>query len=305
MDLFIELVIKVIPLYLLIGLGVLAGRKAKVSKDSVANLLVYFIEPAVVLLSLAGSNFDISYALLPLVMFCICLGLGYIMQRIGKIFWQDNTPNLLFFATSTPNTMFFGIPIVMACLGPAYVGIYILTQIGLYFFTFTIGYFVLARGNFTARESIKKLLSLPVLWALLISVPLGFIEFNVPEIVITYRQHLTGTMIVLGMMMVGLALAQFEDFKVDLKILTTLFALRYILWPVAMVVLIALDTYLFGLYPVEIHRMLLIFGTLPMAISFVTYAVQTEVQPAVAATAVLFTSLFSLFYIPIVFGFLL
>lgn len=48
MELFIELLLKVIPLYLLIGLGIVAGRKAGVTKESISNLLVYFIEPAVV-----------------------------------------------------------------------------------------------------------------------------------------------------------------------------------------------------------------------------------------------------------------
>lgn len=200
--------------------------------------------------------------------------------------------------------MYFGIPIVIACLGPSFVGIYMLTQIGLYFFTFTIGYYVLARGKFSASESIKKLLSLPVLWALLIGLPLGFVDIDVPEVAATYRQHLTGTMIILGMMLVGTALSQFESFKFELKIIATLFVLRYVFWPIAMLLIITIDKLFFGLYSSDIHRMMLIFGTLPMAVSFVTYAAQTGVQPTVAATAVLITSLFSLFYIPIFFAFM-
>lgn len=303
MELFFELFAKVLPLYILIGLGFVGGRYLGLGKEPVAKLLIYLIEPAVVLLSLASSNFDISYAGLPLVMFLTCLPIAFATLYLGKLIWKDDTPNLLFFATSTPNTMFYGVPIVNACFGAKLVPVYILTQMGLYLFTFTIGYFQLAKGQYSAQEALKKLSSLPVLWALLIGFPLAFIPFEVPQTVTVFTQHFTGAVIVLGMMLVGIALAEFSSFKLEVKIFTAIFALRYLLWPLALYAIILLDQNFFNLYPPEIHKMFLVFGVLPMAISFVTYAVQTGVQPAIAATAVLITSLFSLLYIPLIFSF--
>src|SRR5690606_1437871 len=104
--------------------GVVAGKKANVKKESVVNLLIYFVEPAVVLLSVAGSNFDITYIGLPLIIFILCFPTSYLMLAIGKRFWKDNTPSLLFFAVSTPNTMFFGLPIVIATVGSKMVPVY-------------------------------------------------------------------------------------------------------------------------------------------------------------------------------------
>jgi len=48
MDIFLLLFTRLIPLYLIIGLGYIAGKKLHAEKETIAALLIYILAPVVV-----------------------------------------------------------------------------------------------------------------------------------------------------------------------------------------------------------------------------------------------------------------
>lgn len=47
MSLALTLLVKIIPLYLLIGIGYLANRRLHVTKEGIARMLIYVFSPAI------------------------------------------------------------------------------------------------------------------------------------------------------------------------------------------------------------------------------------------------------------------
>ena len=72
MDVFLELFFKLIPLYGLILLGYLSGRRLNAQKETIALLLIYVITPVVVFDGAFRAQLDIGVLLLPFGVYVIC-----------------------------------------------------------------------------------------------------------------------------------------------------------------------------------------------------------------------------------------
>ena len=75
---------------------------------------------------------------------------------------------------------------------------------------------------------------------------------------------------------------------------------KFILWPLLMSVIIFADTYFFHLLTIEIRNIMFLLSLTPLAANTVSFATLLKVQPQKAAIAVLLSTLFALFYIPLI-----
>ena len=66
----------------------------------------------------------------------------------------------------TGNTMYFGLPVIIALLGPEWVGVYALLGLGSFLNEVGLGYFFGARGNATIKGALLKVIKLPVIHAI-------------------------------------------------------------------------------------------------------------------------------------------
>ena len=80
-----------------------------------------------------------------------------------KRLWPDATGNILAFTAGTGNTGYFGIALALIVFEPRVADIYIFTVLASFFYESTTGFYITAKGTFTARESLAKVLRLPVL----------------------------------------------------------------------------------------------------------------------------------------------
>lgn len=303
--LFELLLINIIPLCLLIGIGFVAGKWLEVNLHSLATIAIFILAPVVNFGAVVRIDFEPAYLLLPLGLFLISSAICVLTYYGGRFLFTDNTRNFAPMAASTGNTGYFGVPVVLAVLGPDALGIYLLMNFAVVLAENTVGYFYGARGHYGIRESFVKVFKLPVIYALLAGLAWNGLDMPLPNIFTTWWDRFTGAWVIIGMMLIGVALSKVEHYRINPKLIAVLFSAKFLLWPACTYAFALLDKAVLGFYGDDVHMMLLIIGTVPLAGNTVAYASQLNLRPGEAAMAVLASTLFAVAYIPLVFWILM
>lgn len=303
MSLFLAIFLKLLPLYALIALGYLAGRRLKAERHTVASLLFYILLPIVIFTGVMKTPIDSGVLLLPVVLFAVSSLLCAIVYRLAGLWWKkDSSRNVLALSAGNGNVGYFGLPVAMMFFDEAHVGIYIMALLGVTLYENSVGYYITARGKHSARESVMKVLKLPSLYAFLLGIVCNFLRVPLPDLFAEFVVQVRGAYTILGMMMIGLALATIDRVKPDLRFLAVAFSARFIAWPLTALGLIALDTAHLGLFSVEVHKALFLISIVPLAANSVVIATLLKAQPEKIAFAVVLSTLFALFFVPLMAG---
>lgn len=298
MDIFLTLLVKLVPLYLIILLGYISGRYLKVQKETVSALLIYVIYPVVVFTGVVKADINLSTLSLPFVIFSVSCLLCIVFYALARLFWQDASKNLLAFGAGNANTGYFGVPVALALFGEELLGLYILCIIGITFYENTLGFFITARGHHTPKESLMKLVRLPTLYAFVLGIVVSVSNIHLPELYFDTATNFRAAFTLLGMMVIGLGLASIRKFEFDLKFVGISFLAKFIAWPLCMALIIFIDNTVLHLYSQDVHKILLLISFTPLAANMVVFATQLKTHPEKASYAVLLSTLLALVYIP-------
>lgn len=298
MSVFLSLFVNLLPLYALIGLGYFAGRVLKVDRQSLGSLAIYLFMPVVVFGFVADLEFHTAYIALPIFIFIASTitGLGFL--ALGNRVYKDNQANLLAMCTSMGNTGYFGLPLVLLFFEKDLVAIYIFMMLGGLVYEATVGYYIAARGAFNVRQSIIKLLKFPTLYAMAAGFLINYMQVELPELFWTYWTHFKGAYVIIGMMIVGAALANIDKFVFGPRFIALVFAGKFIVWPAMAFTFITLDQYFFQWLTTDLHHLVMMMSIVPPAANIATFATQMNLEPEKAATTILIGTLFALIYIP-------
>lgn len=292
------LIENLIPLYLLIALGYIAGSRLDVNLHSMAIVAIFIVSPVVMFGGIMHISLTPAYLLLPVIIFAASGAICLCAWRLSSSRLAGNLPNLVGMCSATGNTGYYGLPVVLALLGPEAAGIYLLMNLGIAFSEYTFGYYAGARGHYDVRESIGKLLRLPALHAAWIALVCNALGVRMPEVFETYWHHFTGAWIVIGMMLIGIGLSKASTLRPNFALLGWLGAFRFAVWPAVMFCIAATDRFFLHLYDRDIHTMMLLIGLVPLGANMVAYAGHLNLPAGEAAMAVLLSTLFALAYLP-------
>jgi predicted permease len=291
----------IVPLYGLIALGFLAGRRLDVGTQAIANLLIFIIAPIVTFGGMARLKFESGYAFLPLFVLCISFCTTMVFYHAARILRRDNTANLIALGSVSGNTGYFGLPLVIALYGKDVIGVYLLMNVATSIMEVTIGYYLGARGVHTVRESLRRVIRLPTLHALWIGLLVNFSHVQLPDLFFTYWTHATGAYVFFGMMIIGIALSKMKKLEFDLRLLGWLFGAKFLMWPLLGFAVVLIDLHALHLFSPVVHGLMLIFCSVPLMANLVAYAAQLNLHPEKAASSVLLSTLFAIVYMPLVF----
>jgi hypothetical protein len=206
--------------------------------------------------------------------------------------------NLIGMSSATANTGYFGLPIILALFDADRAGLYLLMTFALTINESSFAYYVGARGRHTIRESAVKVLRLPTLYALLLGLAVNLGGVTMPEIFNTYWTKFAGSWTIIGMMLLGVALSR-HSLRLNWTLTASLGVTKFIIWPAFMLGLAWVDRTWMHLYTDDVHKMLLVIGCVPVAANVVAFATQLDVKPGEAAVVVLLSTLFAVFYLPL------
>ena len=300
MDIFLHLFQNLVPLYGLIALGWLAGRFCNVDRESLANLAIYIVVPFVSFYYIASLEFKASYILLPFVVFALCTAVTLGFYQIGRMIYSDKQANLLAMCAAAPNAGYFGLPLAILLLPPEWVGVYVFSLTGSLICESTIIYYIANRGNFSPWQSILRVLKFPVVHAIILGLIFTTLGWSLPEVLDPYWEYFKGSYVVLGMMIIGCSLSNLSKFVVGIKFTSLTFLGKFAAWPLLTLLFIYCDQSYLGWFEAEIYKLLMVLAIVPPAANMAAFAAQLNLEPEKAATTILLSTIFALFYIPLV-----
>ncbi len=302
---FLALFFKIIPLYILVFLGYLAGRFIGVTKESIALLLIYIIAPVVVFSIIINTPLTPQIALLPLLFWILGSLIALVAYNLGKTFFKASAPpklkNILAMACGSGNTGYFGLPIVLILFGEEYAGISIFMGFGLSMFENSLGFYLLSKGEeFSGKESLKRILRLPFFYAFTFGILFNLmgLKFSKPmqDFVLNFR----GSFTICGMMLIGLGISSIRTIRLQLSFLTISFVMKFMVWPLLGLLFIALDSLILHFFSTTVHHVLILMTIVPLPVNSIAFAIITKSEPETVGIAVLLSTLFALFFIPMV-----
>lgn len=301
MTIFTTILLKLIPLYLMILIGFIGARVLKTQKETVAKLLIYIIAPAVIFYGTYTAEINFANLSLPILFFCLASAMALIFLIIGNIFLKnDSTKNILAFTAGTGNTGYFGLPVISAVLGDQAFSLAVLAILGFVLYENSVGFFITANGSHTTKESLWKVIKLPTIYAFLIGLFLNLLNIHIGDITTSMIGHFKGAYTLLGMMIIGMGLTAVNLKEIDYKFISLTFLAKFITWPLIIFSIIALDKYFFHIYSISAYNVIIVMAIVPLAANTVAVATELNVHPNKAALAVLLSTLFALFYIPLI-----
>ena len=301
MTVFLTLLGKTLPLYFSIILGVLSTWILKCDKDTIAKVILFILAPLIVFNATISVKLDASVLFLPTFFFFASTILAFVLLFLFKKVYSDNTANLLAFSTSTGNTGNIGIPLAILFLEPNLVDVFIFTVLANILYQNSVGYYITAKGHFTAKQSIIKVLRLPVLYAFILGVALNIYGFKMPEIFVNYTEYIKGAYAILGMMLLGMGMEKMKsNNSFDLKFISYAMGIKFIFWPLFILAFIYLDKTFIHFLNDGFYSIMFLFSIVPLAGNTVTVATLLNVKPDKMSLAVFISTIISLFYIPFV-----
>jgi predicted permease len=299
LNFFITIILKLLPLYINILLGYFAGRYLQAQRETVSKILFYIIQPLVIFTSVLKTNLSPSVLSLPFLTFILCSTIAIVFYNISKRIWSDTTVNIMAFTAGSGNTGYYGLTLAILFLSEQGEGIYILGMFGFILFETTTGFYLCAKGTHSREEVFRRLLRLPQLYAFSLGLLLNSWNIRIPLVFNDYVANIKGAFAILGMMIIGLSIANMKGFKLDKQFIGMTFLSKFVVWPLVVMLLILFDYFVLGFYSPEEHQALILLSIIPLAVNTVVIATLLDVQPSKAASAVLLSTLFALFYTPV------
>lgn len=299
MTVFSALLMKVIPLYAIMLLGFVAGKWLKVDRASVAMLMIYIIAPMVFFHGIAKMEVTWLVLTIPLLSFVLSCVVAYPVYRFARHVYSDSRPNIIAVAAGTGNIGYFGLPIAMLLFDEQTVGIYLILMVGISVFEASIGFYITAKGQHTARESFMKTLRVPVIHSLVLGAAFSMAGLTLPPLADELFRWFEGAYVVLGMMMIGLGLSSLKKLAIDWGFIGILFTARHIIWPLVAAAVVLLDKHVLGLYGEGVHQSVLLISFMPLSANAVAIASVLKCEPEKMATASFLSAVVAIIYVPL------
>jgi len=266
-----------------------------------ASLSIYFFLPIVIFGFVSNMAFKPSYIILPAFLYIASTITALSFYALGKrIYKKDSRANLMALCSAMGNAGYFGLPLVLLFFDADKVAIYVFMLLGVSLFEATIGYYIAARGNFSVRNSLIKLLKFPSIYAIATALIVNAMDIELPEMFWTYWTHVKGCYVIIGMMIIGVVLGSMKTLVFDLKLTVLVFIGKFLTIPLLGGLFIWLDSAVLHMFTIDIYHLIVLITIVPSAANVVAFSAQLNVQPEKAATTVLSGTIFALIYIPAV-----
>lgn len=289
----------IVPLSIPVIVGALLGRYRNLETKPLLTLYLYFLSPALILdtLNRADLSFDDIYKTLA---FCILnlILMWAVANGLGKILkWSSPEIAGLTLISTLTNAVNYGLPLVLLALGTLGLekaSIYVIIQM---IIVNTIGVYFAARSQFSVKNAITSVFSLPAIYAAILAVLLRTLDVHLPAgvekgVSLVAAAYSPVVLVILGAQMVSVKSAELES-KLQtpfwMGMVVRLCAAPLIAW--------------FGLYILNIEgvlfSVLFLLASMPVAVNAVILAERFNASPKFVSKCILWTTLASFIVLPV------
>ncbi|MFC1617082.1 AEC family transporter [Candidatus Margulisiibacteriota bacterium] len=301
MVIFSTLFFKILILYTNIFVGYFSAKKWGLESPPLSNLLLYFLSTIVIFATLANNpRMETSFLALPVLVFFICTFLSLSTYFIAKNIWCDARANILAFAAGVSNSGNFGLPVAFLIFQGQVLTAYMMAFSGMLLFCDTIGFFLVANGKYTIRDSIIKVITLPRLYAFIFGIIFNLTYLKIPEIFQSTLLSIRGTYIIISMLIIGIVFAKIKKIRIGKGFVLIALVTKFIIWPLIALIIILIDKTFFNFFDTCSYQALMLISIVPIAVYTVLAADVLNMEPERAAAIVIISTIIALFYVPIV-----
>lgn len=280
--------------------GYLAALFLKIDRHTIAYLLFYIISPALFFPTIAKIKFEFDVLLFPIVMVILSSIVSFIVCNVKAFYPSDQIRNFLAFSGGNGNVGYFLLPLAWSLFNEEILGMYILVIVGNIIYENTVGFYVAARSNFSIKDSLQKILKFPSIYALFLGLIFSAFSIEIPKIFDDLFIQARGAYTILGMMIIGVALAEIKWTEIDFYFITSSFIAKFLLSPLVALCFIFCDNLLLHLYNKDIHHVILLASVAPLAANSITICSVIGISPQKAASSVILSTIFAIIYIPFI-----
>lgn len=295
----LALLYKLLPLYVTVGLGWLAGRFLQASGSHIAGIMMYIVTPSVVFSGVMNAPLSPEVILLPFLTFGLCTLIGCAHLIVARRWVGDASASLIPLAVGTGNTGYLGVPVALLLFGEQGLSIYILCMLGTTLYESSVGFYLAARGLYGVRDCLIKMARLPSLYAFFVAVMLNLGGIGIPDIFEPLFDNLRGAYSIFGMMIIGMSILSFRGLAGNLRFTALAFFGKFVIWPLVALLFWWLDSHGPQIYDIEVYQAIFLISITPIAANTVVIATLLNLAPGQVAGSALLSTLVALFYIPL------
>lgn len=292
------LLISILSVYFFILIGFILKKRFtdRIDDQSLTLISIYGLQPLLAFWGIMIKPLDSDFVLAPVIYLGIILSVLVLLLLIGKQLFTDQKERSIFtVAPLIGNTGNLGIPLGIILFGAE--SAYYTNAINLanVFFVYTVGIFFYSLGNYTAREAMKNIATMPVLWVALLAVLLNLNEVTFSKPIMQGLQMGAYASMVVQLLLFGIYLASIRIQESNLKLMGLVNGTKFLLIPALGLIVLAtitLDPMLKGIILLEL--------IVPLALTNATLATLYHCKPNEVTGNILVSSLLFIFFSAVV-----
>lgn len=289
----------IVPLSIPVIVGALLGRFKNLDTKPLLTLYLYFLTPAIILNTLATAeiSMDDIYKTLAFSLLNLCF-LWAIANIIGNLLklGPSEISGLTLVSTFT-NSVNYGLPLVLLAFGQLGLDKASVYVIGQMIIVNTVGVYFAARSQFSVKNAVKSVFSLPAIYAAMLALFLRIFDLNLPSELATGVSMVAGGYSPVVLAILGAQMVKVRTKPSERKGQSTFWTgmiIRLILAPLVAYLglsILHIDGILFSV--------LLILASMPVAVNAVVLAERFDASPELVSKCILWTTLASFLVLPI------
>jgi auxin efflux carrier (AEC) len=297
-----DVVSTVLVILVMIFLGYFLKRINLLKTDDIEvlnKLVIYVFMPCLIFSSLYYA--DLSNITTLAVMPIICLIVGAVSGLIVFIILTlKNYSKKQKWAVIVPvvigNTAFLGFPMILGIFGQDYLVRAIFYDMGTLTLFLFLSIILMINFGGTIKEVIKKILSFPILWAVILGIIFNISNITIVPIGVDILGYLAAAAIPVIMISLGISL-KFKGLLKNIKIASLALIVKLLIAPIIALVSISL----MGLSGIE-STVGIVEAAMPSGMLSLVLAVNYKLDFNLTADCTIITTIFSLITLPIIMG---
>lgn len=294
---FLSLLSKILPLYIIAIQGYVAGKLYEIDTKSLSKLMFHFILPVIFFDVALNTKFEMKYTVLPVMFFMLSFILTIILLYIASKFFDDGSERIIGYAAGSINTSSVGLSFVLLIFDDEYIRIFMLSTIGIVLFVYTVGYYTLANNSDSLKRRVLNTIKMPPIYAFIIGLLGNLCSIKLFDGFNYLFSQMRTTYLVLGMLVFGLSLSKVK-FGIGKTFITLFILSKTLISPLLYLTFILMDKFVFHIYDPQMHKLFFVISALPTGMDCIILSSLYNKHPEKAAVGVLISTLISTIYIP-------
>lgn len=294
-----DLIIVILPVLLIFSIGYIGQKLIGFDIKSISTAALYLMSPFLAFRTFYANELTMDHVYIAIVSVVLTVVL-LIIVWVTSIFMKASRPvrSAMILGGVFMNSGNYGAPVVLFAFGAIAFDYAVVMMIFQSFLMNTVGIFFASMGgekNATLRESLQRVVRMPLIHAALLGVGLQLLAVQVPVPLMQGVSLIADASIPTVMLVLGMQLAAIVRRKVVYRYVSAVVVIRMFLSPVIAVIILSF-------LPVNdlLKSVIIVQSAMPAAANTTMFALQFGTEPDLVSFTTFVTTIISIATIPVV-----